>query len=798
MNKRTLSPQFEESVRQSFVVPEVRSEFVDQLYAELMSRDVSTTHKSLPFFGMRMTWVVTIAIVAALIIGTLVIGPQRVYAAVMQLFGLNDPGLKSVQESGLVTDLNITAKPTLLPTQSPTDVFMLPVQLDLSQTLQGITVTLDWAYLDEGRLALSWTTSSLPPDIVFDVPTITFVGITPDQMLGVSQILRHADNQMTYVSYQLIHSASVGGKVDITIDLPLVRPAEQTQNKLANFHFDLKDIPVFSGQFIPLQQTYSVRLNGVEVRLRSVKVMPSSSEVVACYDFPDQIAPFWYMQYATIQIGNGPEESYLPYQYLSEIQNDHCVKLGFSEGSTQGGDKLIFRVHELVVPLTMQDQLPAERIYAANTLLEQYGIEIAPAPAEQSEGSGGWRFVRKPEGNIDPAKDPLLLVTQALEEKVTGPWVFYVDLPSPTVFPGQPTEQPIEQPTSTPVVIGSKTLDGITVTLDWVFVDAKRAAFGYTISGLPNLPDAMFLSGNIVVKDQQGNPVVDGGGGSSSAQWLTGQSGVLVGSWSSLLPGTLNQSQVSLSIDMTLDGSSGFDWNNTIAQLEQPSSATPLPPDSLPSVVPDRLVGTFHFDVQTAVYPMSVIEPKQAFTANGITMRLERAEITPSYARFTLCYPKPSANDWMVGGTPNLKAGIYEAQINGYSLLIDADYGGYVGKSPPPTSLPEVTAGERCVQIDFLLGHSESSQTMTLTIPMLEQSMPEVIPDAELKLAQEKLKAIGIEMDYSTFTSSGGGGGGPIFTKKPEGMTDMEAYQQMMNALGYSHPGPWVFNIELP
>jgi len=79
-----------------------------------------------------------------------------------------------------------------------------------------------------------------------------------------------------------------------------------------------------------------------------------------------------------------------------------------------------------------------------------------------------------------------------------------------------------------------------------------------------------------------------------------------------------------------------------------------------------------------------------------------------------------------------------------------------------------------------------------------QQSMPEVIPDAELKAAQEKLKADGIEMDYTTsHSAAGGGGGGPTFNKLPEGMDQQEAYQRFLEALGYLYPGPWVFTINL-
>jgi hypothetical protein len=102
------------------------------------------------------------------------------------------------------------------------------------------------------------------------------------------------------------------------------------------------------------------------------------------------------------------------------------------------------------------------------------------------------------------------------------------------------------------------------------------------------------------------------------------------------------------------------------------------------------------------------------------------------------------------------------------------------------------------VQIDFLLGHANPAQMLTLTIPVLEQSAPEVIPDAEIKAAQEKLRAEGIEMDYTTSSSAGGGGGGgPIFSKLPEGMDQQEAYQRYLEALGYLYPGPWVFTVDI-
>ncbi len=329
----------------------------------------------------------------------------------------------------------------------------------------------------------------------------------------------------------------------------------------------------------------------------------------------------------------------------------------------------------------------------------------------------------------------------------------------------------------------------MTLTLDWVFADAQRISFGYSITGLADTSNALNSSGKITVKDEQGNAISEGG---ESVQQVEGQPGTITGTWSKVMQTPLSQSEASLSIDIevTLDDGSGG------AEFARPPGSTALPPDVVPTTLPNRHIGPFHFDVLLPIYPLQVFAPKQSATAKGITIRLEKAEITPSYARFMLCYPKPSVKDWMLGRKTTLQAGAVQAQYSSYTLLADLDYGGYMSNPPQPTDLPPVANGERCVQIDFLLGHSELPQSLVLTIPVLEQSVPEVIPDAALKAAREKLKEQGIEVEYITIPVQGGGGGGGYrVTKKPEWMDDQEAMERFYAALGYYFPGPWIFTI---
>jgi hypothetical protein len=199
-----------------------------------------------------------------------------------------------------------------------------------------------------------------------------------------------------------------------------------------------------------------------------------------------------------------------------------------------------------------------------------------------------------------------------------------------------------------------------------------------------------------------------------------------------------------------------------------------------------------HFAVDLPVYPAVVHDALQTVTANGVEMLLQKIEVTPSFTQVYLCYQKPSSADWMVGQAASLKLGQDSATQYSYSLLFDPDSG---FPTQPGWSSP-VQAG-RCVKIGFPLGHHNQPETLTLTIPELEQSMPEVIPNNQLQVVRQKLLAQGIDMDWVTSSGNGGGGAGPVINQKPDGMTDEQVMRLFYDALGYYHPGPWIFTAEI-
>lgn len=355
------------------------------------------------------------------------------------------------------------------------------------------------------------------------------------------------------------------------------------------------------------------------------------------------------------------------------------------------------------------------------------------------------------------------------------------------------TPAPTQQTSS---IIGKQTVNGMTITIDWVLADAKRVSFGYTIEGLPDIPEATDLFGNIQLTEKSGVGEL-GWNGDSKIERAKNSHGTLVGSWSSVFAVPFTQPKGNFGLDIILgDDKEMYDTNFTIASFPFPVNATPYPPNVFPPKLPDHKVGNFHFDFETEIFPLLSLTPNQSVTANQINMRLEKLEITASFTAATLCYSKPSPSDWGVSRT-TLKVGNQETLNNSYSLVFDSDYGGYQGVPPQPKDFPQIQEG-RCVQLEFLSGHGNKSGLVTLIIPRLEQSMPESIPDTELAVAREKLLSQGIDMDWKVETFSGGGGGaGPVYNKLPDGMTQAEAYQRFIEALGYIHQGAWEFTVNI-
>ncbi|MBV6449516.1 MAG: hypothetical protein MHPDNHAH_00226 [Anaerolineales bacterium] len=203
----------------------------------------------------------------------------------------------------------------------------------------------------------------------------------------------------------------------------------------------------------------------------------------------------------------------------------------------------------------------------------------------------------------------------------------------------------------------------------------------------------------------------------------------------------------------------------------------------------------FNFDVNIPIHPALTFRPKHSVRANEVEILLDTLIITPAYTQAFLCYNKPTEADWMVVEDVSLQVNGKSSGISDYSLLFDSDFGD-IGKGGDPNWTLPVDSG-RCVQIGFPIGDA-NPESVLLTIPTLQQSIPEVIPDEEIALAREKLLPQGIDIGWQVISSpSGGGGSGPVYNKIPLGMSEQEAYKKFIHALGYVYEGPWEFLVKI-
>ena len=309
------------------------------------------------------------------------------------------------------------------------------------------------------------------------------------------------------------------------------------------------------------------------------------------------------------------------------------------------------------------------------------------------------------------------------------------------VAPGLPPLSPLDLP--------SQTVNGITAQVESYYADASRLVFQVRITGGKGFVEYVNLN------DERG-------------EFVNASTGSGPGPDPSL-------SQIDFITETPLPG------DRFKGQLEFSISAQPGEMER---------IADFHFDLDIPIRPALTFDPKQTVLANGIQVMLDRVVITPAFTQAYLCYIKPTEADWGIGSNTTLRVDSQVAKLGTYSLLFDKSLGdgskgGEIGWTPP------VKDG-RCVKIGFLAG-SVKPESLTLTIPALEQSMPELISDEELAAAYERLKAEGIDVEWHRVDH----GAYPEFKSLPAGMSEEEAYRQFIQALGNIHPGTWTFDLSL-
>ncbi|MGV8026378.1 MAG: TolB family protein [Anaerolineaceae bacterium] len=130
---------FENELRIAINPPNARVDFVNELGARLLKIYLSRKTKQVKNFRLRPAWVVTISVITLLIAGILLIGPDRVYAEMLKLFGYI-PGIGIVDQA------------------QPIRVLAEPVRV----TRDGVTVSINQAVLTAENTQIDFGYSGVP------------------------------------------------------------------------------------------------------------------------------------------------------------------------------------------------------------------------------------------------------------------------------------------------------------------------------------------------------------------------------------------------------------------------------------------------------------------------------------------------------------------------------------------------------------------------------------------------------------------------------------------------------------
>ncbi len=130
MSDITPTPQFEEEIRAAVAVPLAHEEFVKSLHARLIQQAASQRKFNRPIF-LRPAWIV-VSVMAVLVLGILLIGPQRVMAAMRSLMGYL-PGVGIVDQSA---PIRVLAEPVTV------------TRDEISITVTSATLTGDKTHID--------------------------------------------------------------------------------------------------------------------------------------------------------------------------------------------------------------------------------------------------------------------------------------------------------------------------------------------------------------------------------------------------------------------------------------------------------------------------------------------------------------------------------------------------------------------------------------------------------------------------------------------------------------------------
>jgi hypothetical protein len=307
-------------------------------------------------------------------------------------------------------------------------------------------------------------------------------------------------------------------------------------------------------------------------------------------------------------------------------------------------------------------------------------------------------------------------------------------------------------------------MQDVKVTVNWAYADEGRLAVRFTIAGL-QLPEGLDYSygaaSTYSIIDLNGTPL--GADGFSTAAENKEDGSIII---TANYYGDIDADKTPM-LDLQMNVRvGGFD-----APYSPPGSNNSIEMRNIP------LMGSTKFNFTVPVYKGIEVPVHQIVEANGIKVRLERVVVNRSHTEMTMCFDMPTKQDWQLWKT-TIRIGDSEEYPNaGASNAISGNIKGDIGLDAP----------KRCMNLGFDAPHDGNATVITVTVPYLITSVPEVISDERVQAANEELATDGIAFEYIDRDVK--------VLQRPSGMSDWEVYQLIWDALADRYDGPWMFTV---
>ena len=354
----------------------------------------------------KLTWTVVLVLLGLLLASTAVYALYRFFA---------DPGLQAVSDAGLMTDVNVTAQPTILPQQAGTPTS--------SETKDGLTATLVSAYADAHRMSFVVHFDGWKPDYAMDLPFLEDANGVGYNAGRTNEEPSDSDpstwtiNILPFSEFQI---ERFNGKLRVFVD-------NSENPRFAEFDFNV-DLPVY--KLIVLEPKQSVIAHGIEIRLEKIELSPSYGSFYFSVPGPGGIVGDWSAGWPSLYIDQDATSTVLadviPTFHLGTDAAEPPVIAGFPIGYENHAKTVTLTIPGLT-PVTFADvKRTSSELKRAQEKLAARGIMVSYIESRWLEAPDGFSVEKKPAGMSDD--DVKWLFYAELGLYYAGPWTFTVNL----------------------------------------------------------------------------------------------------------------------------------------------------------------------------------------------------------------------------------------------------------------------------------------------------------------------------------------------------------------------------------